>query len=323
MGLSPRQIRKIRETATGYAFLTPNIIGFLVFTFLPIIAAFWLSLVKWDVISGFELSKMQFVGLGNFEKLLGFQVVNGVIKPNDPKFWYYMYNTAFMMIGIPLGMAGSLAVALLMNQKLKGISIFRTAFFLPTISSIVAIALLWKWIYSPDYGLINALLTYGVHIGPLHLHIPDPPKWLASKEWAKPAIILMWLWRDIGGYNCILYLAGLQQIPEELYEAADIDGAGSLAKFKAITLPMLSPTTFFILTMSLIGGFQGGFTEAYLMTEGGPAGSTTTVMYYIYSNGFQWFKMGYAAALSVTLFAAVFVSTLFNWRFGGRLVYYS
>ncbi len=323
MPLSLRQKRKLKDAARGYAFLAPNILGFLVFTFLPILAAFGLSLVKWDVISGFDFSKMQFVGLGNFAKLLGFHVVNGAVKPNDAKFWYYLYNTGFLMLGIPVSMGLSLAAALLMHQRLKGIAFFRTIYFLPTISSIVAIALLWKWIYSPDYGLINALLTYGIHIGPLHLHIPNPPKWLADRQWAKPALMLMWLWRDVGGYNCILYLAGLQQIPEELYEAADLDGAGSWAKFRNITFPMLSATTFFILTMSLIGGFQGGFTEAYLMTEGGPAGATTTVMYYIFSNGFEWFKMGYAAALSVVLFAVVFVATLFNWRFGGKLVYYS
>ena len=302
------------ETIAGYLFLLPNFLGFLVFTSLPVLASLVLSFVDWDI-----LTDAKFVGMANFVKLLGFHMEGGHLIANDPDFWKYLYNTAFFMLNIPICMVGALAVALVMNRKLRGIVFYRTIYFLPTICSGVAIYLLWKWIFNTDYGLLNAFLLRV--FGWLHLGI-QPPEWLSSTTWAKPALMLMGFWGSIGGVNMILYLAALQGVPRELYEAAAIDGASSWQKFRAVTMPFISPTTFFIFIMSVIGGFQGGFMQAYLMTQGGPAGATTTIEYYIFSNAYEWFKMGYAASIAWFLVLVVFVVTLINWRFGGRLVHY-
>jgi len=292
-----------KEALTAYCFLAPNLLGFLVFTSLPVFASLALSFVKWDL-----LSAPVFVGIQNFVDLI-----------QDQHFWKFCWNTVYLMLGIPIGMVGSLAVAMAMNQKIKGIVFFRTAYFLPTISSGVAIFILWRLIYNPDFGFFNFLIR---SLGDL-IHVPlNGPSWLTDERWAKPALIIMGLWQGIGGHNMILYLAALQGIPNHLYEAADIDGANGWQKFWAVTWPMISPTTFFIAIMSIIGGFQAGFDAAYIMTGGGPNGSTTTVMYYIYNNAFQWFNMGYAAAISWFLFTVVFLFTLFYWHFGGRVVHY-
>ncbi len=238
---------------------------------------------------------------------------NDIWAANDPYFWQFLGNTLFMMLAIPIGMFASLGLALLMNKKLKGIVFFRAVYFLPSICAGVALYVLWRWIYNTDLGLLNTILGY--------IGIPKV-EWLTSTAWSKPSLMLMGIWTGVGGYNMILYLAGLQGIPLDLYEAADIDGASGWQKFWSVTWPMLSPTTFFIFVMSVIGGFQGGFDAAYIMTGGGPAGSTTTLSYYIYNNAYAWFKMGYAASIAWVLFALVFVVTLFNWKFGGKVVHY-
>ncbi len=300
-----------REAVAGYFFVLPNFTGFLIFTSLPVLASFFLAFVDWDLIT-----KPHFVGLKNFVQLLGLHRDATGLALRDPDFWKFLGNTGFLMLGIPLNMAASLVLAIFMNQKLKGIVIFRTIYFLPSICSGVAIYMLWQWIYNPDFGLLNTLLrkaSGGWIAG---------PHWLTSTEWAKPALILMGVWTEMGGYNMILYLAGLQGIPRELYEAADIDGANAWQKFWHITWPMLTPTTFFIFVMSMIGGFQGGFQQAYIMTGGGPAGSTTTIEYYIFNNVYVWQHMGYAAAIAWFLFALIFVVNLLTWRLGGRVVHY-
>ncbi len=179
------------------------------------------------------------VGIENFRSLLWFHHEHGRLVPNDPFFWQYVYNTLFLMIGIPIGMAGSLIVALMMNRKLRGIVVFRTIYFLPTICSGVALLILWNYLYNPDIGLINSTFRA--------IGIANPPDWLGTVRWAKPALILMGLWGGLGGFNMILYLAALQGVPSSYYEAAEIDGAGPWAKFWAVTWPMISPTTFFIL----------------------------------------------------------------------------
>ena len=301
----------LREAVAGYFFVLPNFTGFLIFTSLPVLASFVLAFVDWDLIT-----KPHFVGFKNVIQLLGFQWEGARLLPRDPDFWKFLGNTGFLMLGIPLNMAASLLLALVMNQKLKGIVFFRTIYFLPSICSGVAIYMLWQWIYNPDFGLLNTLLrkvSGGWIAG---------PHWLTSTAWAKPALILMGVWTEMGGYNMILYLAGLQSIPRELYEASEIDGANAWQKFWHITWPMLAPTTFFIFVMSMIGGFQGGFQQAYIMTGGGPAGSTTTIEYYIFNNVYVWQHMGYAAAIAWVLFALVFVVNLLTWRFGGRVVHY-
>jgi len=292
-----------KEALAGYAFLLPNLIGFLAFTSIPVFASFALAFFKWDL-----LSPPVYVGMENFSQLM-----------KDTYFYQYCWNTIYLMIGIPIGMLGSLAIAMSMNAKIKGIVFFRTAYFLPTISSGVAIFVLWRLIYNPDFGLFNFMIR---SFGDL-LNIPlNGPNWLTDEAWAKPALIIMGLWQTIGGHNMILYLAALQGIPRDLYEAADIDGANGWAKFLHITWPMISPTTFFIAIMSIIGGFQSGFDAAFIMTGGGPNGSTTTIMYYIYNNAFQWFNMGYAAAISWFLFVVIFIFTIFYWRVGGKTVHY-
>ncbi len=290
----------------------PNFLGFMIFTLLPILASFGLAFMDWDLITA-----PHFVGLKNFIQLLGFHTEGGRLAANDPDFWKFLGNTGFLMLGIPLNMAASLILAMIMNKKLRGIVVFRTIYFLPSICAGVAIFMLWQWIYNPDFGLLNTILrkiSGGLITG---------PHWLTSPAWAKPALILMGVWTEMGGYNMILYLAGLQGIPRELYEAADIDGASSWQKFWHITWPMLTPTTFFIFVMSMIGGFQGGFQQAYIMTGGGPAGSTTTIEYYIFNNVYVWQHMGYAAAIAWVLFAMIFVVNLATWRFGGRVVHYT
>jgi multiple sugar transport system permease protein len=292
-----------KETVAGYGFLAPNFLGFMIFTSIPVLASLVLAFFRWDL-----LSPPIFSGFDNFINLM-----------KDSYFWQYCYNTLFLMLGIPLGMAGSLLIALAMNQKLKGIVFFRTVFFLPSVCVPIAIFMLWRIIYNSDFGLLNTMIHRFGEI----IHVPlRGPQWLTDEAWAKPALIIMGLWQGIGGTNMILYLAALQGVPRDLYEAAEIDGANPWHKFWNVTWPMISPTTFFILIMSVIGGFQSGFDAAFVMTGGGPNGSTTTIMYYIYNNAFQWFKMGYAAAIAWFLFLVIFVVTVVKWRFLGKTVHY-
>ncbi|MCX7018413.1 MAG: sugar ABC transporter permease [bacterium] len=301
--------RTSRNGLIAAAFLAPSIAGFLAFTLVPVITSGALSFFEWDLITA-----PRFIGIENYTKLLGFVRDDaGRLAASDPRFWFYLYNTLFLMLAIPLSMSGSLALALALNRRVAFAVGLRTIYFIPSMCVPVAVFLLWKWLLDGDYGLLNYLLArVGV----------KGPAWLASPGWAKPAIILVSMWAGIGGYNMILYLAGLQNIPRDLYEAATIDGAGAWRQFRHITWPLLTPTTFFVLVMSVIGGFQGGFEAAYMMTRGGPAGSTTTIGYYIYNQAYEWFNMGYAAAISWILFLLVLGVTLLNWKYGGRRVHY-
>lgn len=311
----------------GYLFIMPNFLGFLVFTSVPVLASFYLSFHKWDI-----LSPRQYVGMDNFAKLVGCRrelvtvpvegkpgMTESVSKivPRDPMFWQYSFNTLFLMASIPVNILASLGLALLLSRRMRGVVLFRTVFFLPSITVGVALYMLWRWIYNPDFGLLNAAISkicYVVHL-PYHRI-----EWLTSTRWAKPALMLMTTWTTVGGRTMILYLAALQTIPRELYEAAQIDGSTASQRFCHITWPMLMPTTFFVFIMSLISGFQGGFEAQYIMTQGGPAGSTTGIAYYIYITAFQWFHMGYAAAVAWVLFVIIFVLTLVTWRFGRQAV---
>lgn len=291
------------------AFLGPNLLGFLAFTFLPIAASLVLAFYSWDLFNA-----PRFVGLDNFVDLVGFRFrPEGGVEAVNPRFWLYAYNTLFLMLGLPVSIFGSLGLACLLNRRLYGRNFFRIIFFIPSIVSGVGIFLLWKWIFQPDYGMINALL------GQLGI---DGPRWLESKSWAKPALMLMGFWGSVGGMHVVLYLAALQNINPELYEAAEVDGAKAWRQFWCITWPMVSPTTFFILIMGIIAGFQGGFEAAYVMTRGGPAGSTTTLSYYIYETGFQFFYMGRASAASWLLFLMVMTFTWINWKFASKQVHY-
>ena len=238
---------------------------------------------------------IKFVGLDNFKKLF----------TRDKDFWRYFINTLIFMLEVPLGMAFAIILALALNQKLKGITVFRVLYFLPYISNLVAVAMLWRWIYN-DNGLLNDFLK--------SLGVINPPSWLGDGNWAKVAIIIMDIWKNVG-YTMLVYLASLQQIPSYLYEAAEIDGANGLQQFAYITWPMLGPTNFFLIIIGIINGFQA-FGSQYVLTGGGPAGATKTIVYYIYNNAFQWFKMGYAAALSVFLFFVMMIFTIIQWKMG-------
>ncbi len=294
-----------RETLAAYAFLLPNFSGFLIFTSLPVLASMLLSFTRWDALS----APPEFIGIDNFIQLF-----------KDPLFWKYCWNTVYLMISIPISMAGSLLLAIMLNQKLKGMIFFRTVYFLPTICSGVAIYMLWKLIYNPDFGVLNMMIeSFGNILG---LHIRGP-YWLHDEAWAKPALVIMSVWQTVGGYNMILYLAALQGVPRDLYDAAEVDGANAWQKFWAVTWPQISPTTFFIAIMSIIGGFQAGFDPAYIMTGGGPNGATTTIIYYLFNNAFKWHHMGYAAAIAWVLFVIVFAFTVIQWRAFGRKVHYT
>jgi multiple sugar transport system permease protein len=297
-----------RRGDAAILFLSPSLFGFMLFTLLPVAAAFTLSLYRWDL-----FHPPHFVGLTNFRRLLGWSIVDGRIVAHDSRFWKYLGNTVYFMLIIPFSMAGSLILAMMLNLKLRGRIIYRTIFFLPSVSFGVGLMLLWRYMYEPEIGLLNTLLS---HFG------INGPDWLGSYNWAKPAIMNMNLWATIGGTNMILYLAGLQGIPIELYEAAEVDGAGLWQRFFSVTLPMLMPTTFFILVTSIIVGLQGDFDSAYVMTQGGPDGATTTLGYYVFSHAFQWFNMGYAAAVSVILFVITLLTTMVNWRLGGGRGHY-
>ena len=294
-----------RNLLRGLAFLAPNLTGFLVFTALPVLAVFLGSFFQgeftWlvDPTTGKGGFDARFVGLDNFAALL-----------RDEEFWRSLWNTLFLMLAVPLTMALSLGLALLLHQRVPGRVVFRTLLFLPTVAAGIALYMVWRQIYNPEFGLFNAALDA---IGVLDL-IGSRPDWLGHPTLAKPAVLLMLVWIGMGGTNMVLYLAGLGDIDPSLYEAAEIDGAGRWDRFRHITWPALRPTTFFILTTNLIGAVQI-FDQVLIMTAGGPEGATTTILYYIYRNVYLFQgRLGYAAALSVVLFLLVFAVTLVNWR---------
>jgi len=291
---------------SAYLFLAPNAIGFLAFLAIPLAVSLCLAFTNWQMLN----PDVRFIGFANFVKLLGFHRSSAGWAPNDPFFWKYLYNTVFLMLGIPLSMAASLFLAVLVNNRLRGVVLFRAIFYLPTMCAGIALLMVWRLMYHADIGVINNLFSL------LGTRGPD---WLNSVAWAKPALIIMGVWTAAGGNNMIIYLASLQNIPPQLYEAAALDGAGAWQRFRHVTWPSLAPTTFFIFTMSLIGGFQGGFNAAYIMTRGGPAGSTTTISYYIFNTAYSGrLLMGYGCAIAWILFILVFLVTLVNWRYGGR-----
>ena len=282
---------------TAALFLLPNLVlGFGLFHLGPVLAALYLSVLEWDI-----LTPPRFVGLGNYQALLA-----------DKLFWESLKNTAiYSLLAIPPGIAAALALALAMNQKIRLVRLYRTAYFVPVVSSMVAVAMVWRWLYNTDFGLLNHLLWLaGLPI----------VNWLGDPWIALPSVALMSIWKGMG-YNMVIFLAGLQGIPRHLYEAAELDGAGRWARFWKITLPLLSPSLFFVAVMSVISSFQV-FDQVFIMTQGGPGTATTVYNYYLYKNAFTWLKMGYAASLAYVLFAVIFLITLFQVRFlGGRVQY--
>jgi multiple sugar transport system permease protein len=276
----------------GYAFISINLLGFLVFSFLPVLASLGIAFTDWSLLRG-----PRFVGLANVERLF-----------DDPLFWRTLRNTAYFVAGfVPLITVLAFFLAVFLNRPLRGIGLLRTVYFLPSITLLVSVALIWHWLLDPHAGIINwGLRAVGL----------PAPEWLASQTWAMPTLIMVAVWQDVG-YFAIIYLAGLQAIPSFLYEAAEIDGANAWQKIWHITIPLISPTTFLVLVTSLITGWQV-FALPFLMTEGGPANSTNTLLLYIYQQAFTSLRMGYASLMSWVLFLLIFAVTLMQWRLIGR-----
>jgi multiple sugar transport system permease protein len=287
-----------REAIACYLFIAPCVLGLLIFTLGPMLTSFFIAFTDWDI-----MTHPVWIGLANYKEIF----------TDDPLFWKSLGNTVYYtLFAVPLGLIGSFLLALLLNTKVKGLSFFRTAFYLPAIVPAVASSMLWLWILQPEFGLLNSFLRM--------FHLPAPP-WMADPSWAKPAIILTMLWGL--GNGMIIYLAGLQGIPEQQYEAAALDGANAWYQFWHITIPQISPVIFFNLIMGMIGALQV-FTQAFVMSNGlgGPADSTLFYVFYIFNKAFREFQMGYACALAWILFVIVLLITLIQFKFVGKKVYY-
>ncbi len=278
----------------AFWFLAPALGLIAVFFLLPIAAAFLLSLTDFDIYAIGNPNALRWVGWENYRQVF-----------EHPLFWTALGNTFyFVLLGGPLSVGLSLGAALLLNHRLSCCkTLLRTIYFLPVVSTLVAVAVVWRALYSPDAGLLNQLLgVFGV----------QPVDWLSDPDWAMPAIILMAAWKNFG-FNMIIFIAGLQAIPERLYEAARLDGAGSWAQFRFVTLPQLAPTFLFVALMTMIGYLQL-FAEPYVMTQGGPANATLSLVMLMYQEGFRWWNMGFAAALAFVLFAIILAGTLLQLR---------
>jgi multiple sugar transport system permease protein len=274
-----------RNTLIGWSFILPNFVGFAALTLVPIVVLFYMSMTNWNV-----FGVANWVGFANFERLIG-----------DGSFRIAVLNTLYYSaLHIPLTFAVALGLALLLNNKLRGVAFFRTAAFFPYITSIVAIAIVWNLLFSPDYGPINEILRF--------FGMENPPGWLTSSDWAMPAVVIVSTWRDMG-YYMILFLAGLQTVPRELHEAARMDGANTIQRFFNVTLPCLRPTTFFVTVMLTINSFKI-FDLILVMTEGGPGQSTLVLSQFIYTKGFEESQFGYASAASVALFFLCIIVTI-------------
>lgn len=285
-----------RENLMGWLWASPWILGFLIFTLGPMLASVYYSFTEFAVIS-----PPRWIGLENYRIML---------TDDDLIGQSLKVTTLYALFGVPLYLVVGFSVAILLNQRIRLVALWRTLFYLPAVMSGVAVALLWQWIFNSDFGLANWLLAlFGI----------DGPSWLLDPTWALPALIVMSLW-GVGG-GMVVYLAGLQGVPTTLYEAAEIDGANSVQRFIHITLPMVSPVIFFNLIIGIIGALQT-FTQAFVMTGGGPQNSTYFFMLHLYNNAFQWLKMGYAAALAWVLFFYILILTLLVVRFSSAWVYY-
>ncbi|MBI2941802.1 MAG: sugar ABC transporter permease [Chloroflexi bacterium] len=280
--------RERQELLWAGLFLLPNLLGVLVFSVGPLIFSLAMTTMDWQLVK-----PPSFVGAANLGRLV-----------KDDVFWMALANTiTYVLLYVPLLTLGSFVVAIVLDRKLRGITLYRTIFFMPSVVLFVSVAMLWQWLYEPQNGVINYVLGL--------VGIPGPP-WLSSRLWALPSIIVMNVWRHAGYYS-LIFLAGLQAIPDELHEAAQVDGASALQRLRYLTIPLIFPTTFFVVVTSLIAAFQL-FGEAFVMTKGGPGYATTTLVYYIYRMGFEAFRMGYAALIAWVLFLLIFAVTLVQWR---------
>ncbi len=313
--MSPRDAPPLRphrshpDNVSGHLFAAPWLIGFLCLMLFPMGASIFLSFTEWN---GINISQIEWVGLENYRQ-----------ATQDENVWISLYNTAYYsFLAVPIGLAMALFLAVLLNQKLPGISIFRTIFYMPAVIGGVGTIMMWIWIFNPDFGILNIFLRgCADFLAMLRIIEPgwEPPLWLYDPRWSKPSLILMSLWGTGGAM--LIFLAALQNVSEELYEASRSDGATRLRQFWHITVPQISPAIFFNLVMGVIGSFQV-FDAAYIMTDGGPARSTLFYVLYLYNKAFLDFEMGYASALAWILFVIIFAFTLLVIRSGKLWVYY-
>jgi multiple sugar transport system permease protein len=288
----------LRRTRTAWLFVAPALAVIAVFFFLPVLSALAMSVTDFDIYALASLRNLRFVGLGNYAEML-----------QRPLFWQALGNTLyFVVVGVPLSIGASLGAALLLHSRsARWRALFRTALFAPVVTTLVAVAVIWRYLLSTRYGLLNYALGFiGI----------DPIDWLGDPHWAMPAIILFAVWKNFG-YNMIILLAGLQGIPEDLYEAARIDGASLWRQFRDVTLPMLAPILVMVGILTVAGYFQL-FAEPYVMTQGGPLQSTVSVLYLMYEEGFKWWNLGSASAVAFILFLIIFAATALPLR-GRRL----
>jgi multiple sugar transport system permease protein len=284
----------MRSGRAAWWFVAPALLVIVVFFFVPILAALVISLTDFDIYALADPANLRFVGFGNYLKLL-----------QTPLFWQALGNTLYFVVaGVPISIGASLGAALLLNSRVVRFKpFFRTALFAPVVTTLVAVAVIWRYLFNTRYGLLNYALG-GMGI--------DPIDWLGDPHWAMPAIILFAVWKNFG-YNMIIFMAGLQAIPEELYEAARIDGASIWRQFRSVTLPMLSPVLLLVSILTIAGYFQL-FAEPYVMTQGGPLQSTVSVLYFMYEEGFKWWNLGSASAVAFVLFLLIFAVTALQLR---------
>ena len=291
----PRIRQRTREAIEGYIFVLPAVLGFVLFTLYPMVASLGLSFTEYNLISSPE-----WIGVDNYTRMF-----------QDEFFWRSVRITVtYAVVGLPLGLILGLLVALLLNQRVPGITIWRSLYVLPSVISGAAVVVLWRWLFNPEFGLVNVMLDYvGI----------DGPNWLGTTRWALPSLILISLW-GFGG-TMLVFLAGLQGVPSELYEAVEVDGGNAWHKFRNVTLPMLSPVILFNLVIGLIYSFQF-FTEPFALTEGGPENSTLVYLLYLYRNAFNYFEMGYASAMAIVVFVVIMIATIVQFALGRFWVHY-
>lgn len=294
--ISSRWRQALRKNALFFLFISPWLLGFLIFNVYPLVFSIWLSLCEWDIIGS-----IHYVGISNYQQIF----------TEDTLFWQSLkVTTLYTFLSVPLNMVVSLGIALLLNQKIRGIRIWRTTFYLPSLISGVAVSLIWTWVFNPELGIINqALDMVGI----------QGPMWISDAAWVMPALIIMGLWG--AGGNMMILISGLQGIPTALYEAAQLDGANAAQRLWHITIPMLSPVLFFVLVQSIIGTFQT-FTQAYVMTDGGPDNASLFYVLYLFRQAFKFFNMGYASALAWVLFLIILGCTFILLKTQDRWVHY-
>ncbi|MBP1990661.1 carbohydrate ABC transporter permease [Paenibacillus eucommiae] len=289
----------LRENITGYLFILPNLIGLAVLVMYSLGYSLFISFTDWNLIGG--LGNTKFVGFDNYKQLL-----------TDELFWTSLYNNFWFLLVVPVETVLALMLAIALNEFVFGRKFLRVIYFLPYITNMAAILIVWHLMFNPQKGPVNLLLGA--------IGIKNPPTWLLDEFWSKPTVALFGIWTTLGFYM-LVYLAGLQSIPKELYESAEIDGAGPFKRFINITVPLVSPTTFFIVIMSVLKAFQQ-WSNIQILTEGGPGDSTYVLGYYIYKLGFNYYRMGYASAIAWVFFAIVVIITLIQWKAQKKWVHY-